>query len=467
MSTTRKVLFGLTVLALSLGPVVPARALEWGYPICQRCGQPIYGESVPAPLPDWWPRRLGWMYRKRCCPPAVVCPPEAGMPMAPPAAVEPALPPTEPGAPQPERAAPQPGAAPTAPTAPTEPTAPGAPTAPEAAPETGAPASGLGGALASRMGPTVMYGDLFMMNGHLSQLALSGSQFRPPPPPEPPPVRNPLSQKSAQLNPSVRSFKIANNQTPFPVDRITYSFNFFDYVNQSVNQRFQVPISHMRAYQHNWGFEKTFWDQNASFGMRIPLNTLNGNSNVSGLGQNATSLGDLSMYFKYAFWMDRAAGRVFSGGMALTAPTGPAQFAGAPYLRAVHYTMLQPYIAFQWTFDRLYLIGFSAVDVPTGHDVTMYYNDLGLGYYAFRNEDPEGLIQMIAPIFETHVNTPLTHRDVFNARDIAGTADVVNLTEGLSIFFRNRSVLSMGIVNPVTGPRPFSLEALVLFNMYF
>ena len=99
----------------------------------------------------------------------------------------------------------------------------------------------------------------------------------------------------------------------------------------------------------------------------------------------------------------------------------------------------------------------------------MLYQDLGLGYYIYRNKDPNsrGLIKAVAPTFEVHVNTPTNHRDVFNPRDIAGTAVVVDLTSGLNIFMGKRTLLSLGVVDPVTGPRPFSLEALAQLNVFY
>jgi hypothetical protein len=195
-----------------------------------------------------------------------------------------------------------------------------------------------------------------------------------------------------------------------------------------------------------------------------------GNSNVAGLGQSSTSMGDMSVYFKYALLIDREAGRVLTTGMAVTMPTGPTNFAGANWVRGLHYTDLQPFVALQYQWDRAYLIGFSSVSVPTGRrDVTMLYNDLGIGYFLYRDPDPNsnGLIKAISPIFEVHVNTPTNHRDVFNARDYAGTADVVDLTSGVNIYLGKRTIFSLGVVDPVTGPRPFSLEALALLNVNF
>ena len=59
---------------------------------------------------------------------------------------------------------------------------------------------------------------------------------RPPVPPEPP-FRQPGPSRlqTTGVVPNVRQFKFADNQTAMPVNRLTFSFNSFDYVNQAVD----------------------------------------------------------------------------------------------------------------------------------------------------------------------------------------------------------------------------------------
>ena len=229
----------------------------------------------------------------------------------------------------------------------------------------------------------------------------------PPSPPIPPPnpgidvPRNPFGidptnlqnprNKSAILVPSVRGFKIADNQTPMPVNRISYGFNYFNDVNEAINRRFGYPITGIQAYAHNFGLEKTILDQTASIGLKIPLNTLTADSPFPTIGKTSTALGNLSVYFKYALWMDRERNRVLTTGLAVTAPTGPTSFGGSNYLRSFNFTQIQPYLSFLWTEDRWYMLGYSSIEVPTdSRDVTMWFNDLGVGYFAYRNADPGG-----------------------------------------------------------------------------
>jgi hypothetical protein len=155
-------------------------------------------------------------------------------------------------------------------------------------------------------------------------------------------------------------------------------------------------------------------------------------------------------------------------GLEVTLPTGPSQFAGAKYIEGIHSTEVQPFIGYLLIRDRFYLHGFTSMSAPTSaRNVTMVYNDIGVGYFLFRADDPDSFIRTIAPTFEVHVNSPLTHRDWFNANDPSGTADVVDLTYGVNVGLSRSAVLTFGWVTPVTGPRPFNYEAVVLFNWRF
>ncbi len=71
------------------------------------------------------------------------------------------------------------------------------------------------------------------------------------------------------------------------------------------------------------------------------------------------------------------------------------------------------------------------------------------------------------PTFEAHINNPLTHRSPFDPNDPTGTTDVVNLTYGVNFEFYKQSTLTFGFVNPVTSPKPFDYEWVLLFNVRF
>ncbi len=290
-------------------------------------------------------------------------------------------------------------------------------------------------------------------------------------PPNPPP-RPPGARLASAVVPSVRGFKIAENQSPQPQDRVFFTFDYFSNLNGALNRRFESPVDGLTAYRYIFGFEKTFDGGYGSFGARLPLDSLSANSAISGNfvkpGGTSTALNDLSLFTKYVLKADPATGSLLSVGLEATLPTGPSQFAGAKYIAGIHSTEIQPFLGYLLIRDRFYLHGFLSLSAPSSiRDVTMVYNDLGIGYFVYRSTDPDSFLTNVAPTFEVHVNSPLTHRDWFNANDPTGTADIVDLTYGVNMTFLKQSVLTLGMVTPVTGPRPFNYEAVLLFNWRF
>jgi hypothetical protein len=330
------------------------------------------------------------------------------------------------------------------------------------------------------------------------QAPIFGRPTPPPPPHQPGMPRSnagALAQKVGTTVPWIRGFKISDNQSPIPQDRIYFNFNYFNDVNYPLSRRFGSPVSGIQIYRYLLGFEKTFFNGMASIGVRDSINNLSARSTIPGLGGTFTAMGDLSVYAKVVLfeqWEEgqgrgqgqgrggsgmqgfgfpaQAGGRnggLISAGMAIGMPTGPGAFAGAPFSKSFRDTTLQPFMGYFYSRGNFYLQGFEAIDVPLDpHDVTILFNDIGIGYYVYRNPN-SSFITAFAPTFEVHANIPLNHRDIFNVRDVAGTADVVDLTTGGNIQFGKRTVLLLGAVTPVTGPRPYAIEAVALLNFYF
>ena len=111
-----------------------------------------------------------------------------------------------------------------------------------------------------------------------------------PPQPPTPPVPHPGRRESLFV-PWVRGFKIADNQSPRPQDRVFFSFDYFNNLNGVVNQALGAPVSHEKVYRELFGVEKTIFDGNASIGLRLPLNTLTADSRMPGLGGTNTASG--------------------------------------------------------------------------------------------------------------------------------------------------------------------------------
>lgn len=252
------------------------------------------------------------------------------------------------------------------------------------------------------------------------------------------------------------AFKITDNESPRPEDRVYTTYNFFDNVNSSFNSSGQRQTD---VHREVIGVEKTFLNGNASIGLRLPFIQVRGESFV-----NHSDVGDLSIVFKYALINNAETGNVLSGGLVVTTPTGPSFLPhGVP---DIHPTLLQPFVGAIYNMGDFYVHGFSSILVPTdSRDVTILFNDLGVGYFLYRTQDSERRITAVVPTIEMHVNTPLNHRGSMSQP--LGLPDIVDLTFGTTVGLGQRSQLTAGLVTPVTGPKPFDVEAQVFFNFRF
>src|SRR5262249_33558307 len=107
---------------------------------------------------------------------------------------------------------------------------------------------------------------------------------------------------------------------------------------------------------------------------------------------------------------------------------------------------------------------FHSVVVPTdSRDVTMFFNDIGLNYWLYRNEAERGL-RFIVPMAEIHVTTPLNHRGMDGPIFVP---DLVVFTGGLHIGIGSNTVMSLGVATPLSGPRVFNTEAFLQLNWRF
>jgi hypothetical protein len=274
------------------------------------------------------------------------------------------------------------------------------------------------------------------------------------------------------------AFKIAENESPRPEDRVFFTYNFYsDFTgpigglnvprtdtfittingNPATISTF-VPAVAPRVDLHRevFGFEKTFLDGYASIGLRAPVIEQPGGGDFG-----ISDFGDITVISKLALWRDIPSGDVYSVGLAVTTPTGPSIDTVAGN---IHSTLFQPYTGFVRSDGGLYIQGFSSVVVPTDNrDVILLFNDLGAGYQ-FCRETTDCLIRSVGPAVEAHITTPLNHREATAPIQIP---DLVVFTEGVHVGFYNHSTLTLGLAEPVTGPRPFDFEAFAQFNLRF
>jgi hypothetical protein len=285
---------------------------------------------------------------------------------------------------------------------------------------------------------------------------------------------------------SFHTFKIADNESPWPRNRVFLTSEYFRQVGDTT-----------AVTQETLGFERTFQQNRSSFGMRLPFYTVDpgaisnplepGQIGTFGLGTSTRGdLGDLTLIGKHAVVFDPANGNVLSLGAALITPTGPSTLASVTPAYTVngvgHYGSIQPYLGFYRSigpaFNGLFVQGFSSIDRPfSGHDSTFWFNDIGLGYYYQRNVR-RGLTGVV-PNVEVHVNTPLGGRvqtitSTPALAQLTGFTSVmgqiqyynqVNLTSGVTFVFNRRTTLALATVAPLATPHPFNVEFLAQINV--
>jgi hypothetical protein len=286
-------------------------------------------------------------------------------------------------------------------------------------------------------------------------------------------------------------FKIADDASPIPTDRVFFSYNYFDSLGGQAGSNggstttiaapgpgvgapggatttttsvapVAVPAASIDLHREIFGFEKTFFDGNASVEVRLPI-FQSSNSAASGLGSGGfvgDDFGDVTTVFKYALVNERE--RVFSLGLATTFPTGPAVPGPDGNFRAV---LFQPFVGFYRGYGDFFVEGFSSVVLSTeSQDPTLLFNDVSFGYHVYRNPQAP-IVTGLSTVIEAHVTTPLENRD----SDSLGIVvpDILSFTAGVHIDLGARSELSIGWNVPVTGPRPYNSEALVQLNYRF
>jgi hypothetical protein len=249
------------------------------------------------------------------------------------------------------------------------------------------------------------------------------------------------------------SFKIADNESPRPTDRVFFTYNYYN--------RVEADGVTLPLHREVIGFEKTFLDGNASFGLRLPFQQTTGGTSFTEFA--AHEVGDITLVSKYAFINDRNTGNVLSGGLALTVPSGDHSvvLADGTALRSV---LFQPYAG--WIINspgNVFAQGFHSLVVPTdSRDITEMNNDVGVGYWMYRNSD--GFLRAIAPTIEGHLYTPLNHQ---NRNDLLSAPDIFTLTAGVNFVFPGNSTLGAAVAVPLTGPRPDNIEAILSLNVRF
>jgi hypothetical protein len=278
--------------------------------------------------------------------------------------------------------------------------------------------------------------------------------------------------------------KIAENESPRPVDRVYYRFNYFNNVNKSRWADPAEPIHSVDVFQHVVGFEKTFLNEMISVGVRIPFYAMDaeakefrvdqgpGGEDIAlpgGPGFDTTHFGNLAAIFKAVLWEDRQTGSLFSAGAIVSVPTASSRKLN-PGMSTIAY--LAPFGGFIWQQGDLFVHGFSSLTLPVVRaESIVLFNDVGVGYYVYRDDSPSSMVSAIVPTLELHLTNPLRQPDrkvnLFGIVDDQRLSDVFDVTLGTTAVLSNRGTLGVALSVPLTGPKPFDVEVLVQLNYLF
>jgi hypothetical protein len=305
--------------------------------------------------------------------------------------------------------------------------------------------------------------------------------------------------------------KLAEGASPIPRDRVFFNYSMFNDV--------QLQTQGVAVNRYTPGFEKTFFNGNASIEVRMPFaSTLSSNIDSTTGFVNPTDMqfGNLTIYNKALLYQNRTF--AYSTGFGITVPTANNVnvYNGSTQLLhiqndSVH---LMPFLGGVYTpNDRFYTQSIvqldfdangNAVDsylnsngalvsssqkVGTFRDATYLYASVGTGYWMYRSNTPGRFgITGFSPTAELHYNRSLTDGNIVtqNVQQTTSTAmttnlitpvygqaftniEVLNAVVGTNMLFGRNRILTMGYTAPLGMgvDKQFAGEFRVMFNWYF
>lgn len=296
-----------------------------------------------------------------------------------------------------------------------------------------------------------------------------------------------------------RRYKIAENNSPFPVDRAFFNFNHFHNALKTSDGR------DANLDRGVLGLEKTFFDQWWSCEFRMPfVSGLNGDQILSSPIANNVSgeTGNFGMALKRLLYRD--ATLAASIGLGVVLPTGSDgrifSFPGAR-LPAIEIDnkayYLQPFAGVWWlpsdqSFCQLAVqADFDARGNPvivdqtragTIQDQTLLFLDASYGYWLMHDPYGDGIVTGIAPMIELHYTGTLQDSDLIDFGQIVGGGstdtnnitnpnnrqNVLNLTGALRLELAGTSFLTFAGVVPLrTDDKLFDAEFSAQYVRYY
>jgi hypothetical protein len=240
-------------------------------------------------------------------------------------------------------------------------------------------------------------------------------------------------------------YKIADNNSPVPLRRGLYSFNYF-------NNPFELGGN---AFQHTAGLELWGFNRRASLDLRWSLATF-----TEPEGSRTSFPSDFRATFKTLF-VDRFGLKV-SGGVGTSIPVG-----GEPSHTHATSVLISPFVGWILTSDdsRWFVHGFEQFDIAFSHgNPMMLQSDVGVGYWLRRS--PSDTITGIAPTAELHLYSPFGG-DSEDGGSKLPRNNILNATVGMTVFFGASDSLAIGVGTPLFSRRDYEVEAHLHYNHRF
>ncbi|MDB5335404.1 MAG: hypothetical protein JWN70_1023, partial [Planctomycetaceae bacterium] len=301
----------------------------------------------------------------------------------------------------------------------------------------------------------------------------------------------------------VGQLRIAENVSPMPRDRIFFNYSYFQ--DAQFSQVLQSDV-----HRFTPGFEKTFMDGNASIEFRAPfatsidpvVNLSNGSTNSGNV-----SWGNVNLTAKFLIY--RSSSFAISTGLQVVAPTARDTILKSDVTGDVvdgrisnGATHILPFSGWLYTpNDRFFSQGFLQVDtdangngiyannylidpslapmgspkrIGTLYDTTNLYTSTSAGYWVYRSDSPDTLVQAWAPVMELHTSNSLEKADFvqrgqFQAGSPNRHVETINMVLGVHTQLRDRRFISAAYAFPVSGQadRQFQGEFRLLLNQLF
>ena len=289
--------------------------------------------------------------------------------------------------------------------------------------------------------------------------------------------------------------KLAENVSPLPRDRIFFNYSLFN----------RVPLTPggIDVNRFSPGFEKTFFDKQASLEIRTPFATTLDSDIFTDGSTSTNNLQFGNLFFTLKGILIGGDDWAITGGTSLVLPTAQDSRVldsdGDQILQISNQSVhLMPFLGAMATpTANTYIQSIVQIDTPLNGnsvfettdfsnvitetkvgkltDFTMIYFDVATGFWLYRapSNSSHGILGVI-PTLEFHWNQSLTRADsvVTTQGSINGTVTQfqnLNITSGVTFQLPRKTRLALGYVVPIGNSQDqlFNSELRVMLNRFF